>query len=283
MLTVVLLDLEGRTQELLPLLKTPSGTFTNVVIIDVTRIQVFFRNARELHSAQLSDLDPDLQAKFGYATNAAAAEPATNRDSFRIAVASGTSAATDGGLTNTNTSGVIPPGWHAKDFPVDGAGTLTLVFPDLWADSFQPPPANSPPYATLRLKRPLDDDLLVQLTTIPAGEKVLQLGAPEVMANIGARALTGAVEKNLDLKELDGTEAHGCYFTLTDRKLATVSEPKPGSFKYQTQGLVMLNGLGLSFTILYNFPATCDPVAALEMVRTAAFSPSVTPATPAIR
>ena len=275
LLAVVLPALDGRSEEKLSRLATPYEAFTNVVITQVTATQLFFQDAEGLRSVKLSDLDPDLQKRFGYDPSVAAAAdvvPANNRDGLRAAVANLAGLATSAELTNTNATEEIPPGRHAKNFPLGDAGTLKLVIPNLWEESFQPPPTNSSPSAILRFKRPYDEDLLVQLTTVPTEEKLLKSGARQVMATIGARALAGAKEEHLDLKEIGGSDVHGYYFTLTDKKLADVSEPKPGSYKYQTQGLVMVNGIGLDFAIFYNFPSTCDPVAALEMIRTATLS-----------
>jgi hypothetical protein len=56
----------------------------------------------------------------------------------------------------------------------------------------------------------------------------------------------GAVEKNIELKSLEGPGAHGYYFSATD------SAPRPGEFKYLTQGTLTLGDIELIFSVLTN-------------------------------
>ncbi len=77
----------------------------------------------------------------------------------------------------------------------------------------------------------------------------------------GARAQ--AVEKSIVAVELKGPAARGYYFSATDRA------PKPGEFKYLTQGTLALGEIRVAFTILTNDGQRAVSDAALEMLRTA--------------
>jgi hypothetical protein len=55
-----------------------------------------------------------------------------------------------------------------------------------------------------------------------------------------------AVEKVIEVKDLKGSAAVGYYFTATDRA------PKPGEFKYMTQGMIRVGDLMVVFTVLTN-------------------------------
>jgi hypothetical protein len=68
------------------------------------------------------------------------------------------------------------------------------------------------------------------------------------------KALAQSIEKSLPVQDLRGGNAQGSYFSATDRA------PKPGEFKYLTQGAVAIQGLPVSFTVLSNG----DPQVATE-------------------
>jgi hypothetical protein len=67
-------------------------------------------------------------------------------------------------------------------------------------------------------------------------------------------AKSQAVEQSLPVQSFGTAEAQGHYFSVTDRA------PKPGEFKYMTQGAVSVGGLPVAFTILSNG----NPKAAVE-------------------
>jgi hypothetical protein len=268
---IFLAGLTGRGGEVIPVLKAGSETFTNVVVTRVTATHVFFRHAGGFGSVKRSDLYPGLQKElannpsntFQRAVPKAAREDVVNPYSWW---------AKSTANTNTNAVARRPPGWVARDFAIGNKGTLTLLLPDLWTNTILPAPNVAAPYVTIRFKRPYEDDFLLQIDTIPPGERILAPGAQAVVSSIGNRSLAGAVETELHLQELKGAEASGYYFALSDKKLANVLQPRPGTYKYQMQGLVIIDGMGLSFTIFYNYFGSPDPDSALEVIRNASFS-----------
>ena len=72
-----------------------------------------------------------------------------------------------------------------------------------------------------------------------------------------------AVEKSISIQDLKGPHAEGTYFSATDRA------PKPGEFKYMTQGAMSVSGLPVTFTILTNDDSKSPESVALRMLRTA--------------
>jgi hypothetical protein len=58
--------------------------------------------------------------------------------------------------------------------------------------------------------------------------------------------LPQAVEQNPRLIEIQGQAGSGLYFSLTDKA------PRPGEFRYVTQGMLPLGGSLVTFTILTN-------------------------------
>lgn len=76
-------------------------------------------------------------------------------------------------------------------------------------------------------------------------------------------AKSQSVEKSLPIQVLKEGEVEGAYFAATDRA------PKPGEFKYLTQGAVSVRGLPATFTILTNDDSKAAEGLALHMLRSA--------------
>ncbi len=76
-----------------------------------------------------------------------------------------------------------------------------------------------------------------------------------------------AVEETIEIKELQGDSVAGYYFTATDKA------PKPGEFKYMTQGMFRVGDVGPTFTILTNDGGESVILDALAMLKGAKFTP----------
>jgi hypothetical protein len=59
-------------------------------------------------------------------------------------------------------------------------------------------------------------------------------------------AKSQSVEREIPIKEFQGRAGTGYYFSATDRA------PKPGEYKFLTQGILLLGELNVTFTILTN-------------------------------
>ena len=60
------------------------------------------------------------------------------------------------------------------------------------------------------------------------------------------KAKPSAMEPYLSVDQLTGAPGPGYYFSATDR------EPKPGEFKYLTQGMLLVGDAVVAFSILTN-------------------------------
>ena len=73
-----------------------------------------------------------------------------------------------------------------------------------------------------------------------------------------------SVEQEIPIRELTGASGPGFYFSATDKA------PKPGEYKYLTQGIVKVSDLTVTFAILTNDGQEQVAKDALDMVRSAA-------------
>jgi hypothetical protein len=87
----------------------------------------------------------------------------------------------------------------------------------------------------------------------------------------GESILTNCVETSLTLHDLEGGEASGAYFRVTDRRLTTV-KPTAGDFKYMTRGFAVLEPLVLTFDLDSN-DADRDEPTVMRMLKEARFTP----------
>ena len=76
-------------------------------------------------------------------------------------------------------------------------------------------------------------------------------------------ARSQALEKDIKPVEMKSSTGPGYYFSVTDRA------PKPGEFKYMTQGMVKVSDLLVTFTVLTNDGQQNVTRDALAMVRSA--------------
>jgi len=153
---------------------------------------------------------------------------------------------------------------HEESFQLPKHGVVQLDVPEGWVSELDQPPGEVPPTIYLRPKtgKPFE----VMITPFwRKGEDttVYESALRDQTEEVAAKAQPGAVEKQLTLKELSGIGGRGYYFSATDRA------PKPGEYKYMTQGMLKLGNLALAFTVLSN-DAESDVVAtALQLLSTA--------------
>jgi hypothetical protein len=74
----------------------------------------------------------------------------------------------------------------------------------------------------------------------------------------------------IPVQNLTGPHVHGFYIFATDRA------PKPGEWKYLTQGMINIDGAPFAFTILTNDGQEADAKTALELIRNASCHPRMT-------
>jgi hypothetical protein len=76
----------------------------------------------------------------------------------------------------------------------------------------------------------------------------------------GETLLKEAENKSLIIDDLKGEDVAGYYFTLAD------SNPKPGEFRYVTQGTFVTGELMTAFTFLHRLPDPEDLQLVLNML-----------------
>ena len=150
-----------------------------------------------------------------------------------------------------------------KDFSLPNHGSLSLTFPSSWKDNIRQPPDQLPPTITMETEGKNTFQML--LTPIwPAKKDMPQQSLATIKTNVqnaANHAASQAVENSIPLKEITGNSIQGYYFSATDKA------PKPGEYKYMTQGTLQLNELTIPFTILSNDGGETDVSNALNMLK----------------
>ena len=159
-------------------------------------------------------------------------------------------------------AGAVAFGATDRSIPLPDHGTLVLAAPDAWKMDVAQPPDRSPP--TIRFTQGSGAAFEVLITPIWSPLGVTD--APDlrrVVTNAAKNAEAQSVERSIAVKDLSGTSGQGYYFSATDRA------PKPGEFKYMTQGMIRTGAVALTFTFLTNDGQSDVVTAALETLRTA--------------
>jgi hypothetical protein len=152
--------------------------------------------------------------------------------------------------------------WAAPQvFELPDHGGLSLAVPDGWASDSQTP-GRWPQTITFTPQTGVQFKILVTVaqqhdgSLRPDVERAAQGAAPQ------------SVEGVLPLHEINGTDGVGFYFSATDRA------PKPGEYKYLTQGALRVGDISLLFTVLTNDGQEAVVQRALDMLRKAVRQPS---------
>lgn len=139
-------------------------------------------------------------------------------------------------------------------------GVLRLSIPDGW--SVESEPVRDPAAAAIRLKSSTGSTFDIQITAVWLDAQKLKKTDSEAMKastlKAGKGLLSQSVEKEVSLKEINGAQAHGWYYALTDPK------PAPGEFKYLTQGSFLTGEMLCAFTILHRNSDTPEATQALQ-------------------
>lgn len=135
-----------------------------------------------------------------------------------------------------------------RSFPLPDHGTLQLNTPAAWKDEVQQPPNRLPPTVSFRPQAGAPFE--VSLTPLWPARKDIPLPDTAWMRQqvrqAAERIRTGAAEATLEVREFQAAAGPGYYFTATDRA------PKPGEYKFLTQGMMRVGTVVVTFTILTN-------------------------------
>lgn len=137
--------------------------------------------------------------------------------------------------------------FRSESFEIPQHGKVSLVLPDDWVSAISQPSAQRPPTISLQPKAGPPFDMMITVIWRKGDDStVYESALREQTQSAATEAQQQAVETQLSIKELSGTEGRGYYFTATDRA------PKPGEYKHLAQGMLKLRDVALAFTILTN-------------------------------
>lgn len=145
-------------------------------------------------------------------------------------------------------AGAQTNGTTMRRFTLPDHGSFVIQVPPDWKDQTRQPPNRLPP--TITFGPGSGKAFQVLLTTIwPATKDRPPQSRDQLRATVERSAevaRTQAVEKELRIVEFQGRSGPGFYFSATDRA------PKPGEFRFLTQGIVRVGELAVTFTVLTN-------------------------------
>lgn len=152
-----------------------------------------------------------------------------------------------------------------RRYTLPGHGVFQMKVPVSWKDEVKQQSDKLPPI--ISLKPASGDPSIISITPFWKESE----DAPEMNDYVTHRmvqraadgALPNAVEKTLEIIYLEGSSGHGYYFS------ATAKAPEPGSCKYMTQGILLVDDLAVSFVILTNDGQKDVKSAALTMLQSA--------------
>jgi predicted Rdx family selenoprotein len=135
-----------------------------------------------------------------------------------------------------------------RRFPLPGHGAVIMTVPPTWTDQV---PRQSDDLATTIIFAPeIGGAFKVMVTPLWPKKKDAPLPSDgEIRANIDgsiASVRDRAAESSISVRRLKQGGIQGYYFSATDRA------PKPGEFKFMTQGTVVCGSLVVAFTVLSN-------------------------------
>ena len=152
-----------------------------------------------------------------------------------------------------------------KPYALPEHGTFKMNVPAGWKDQLAQTPPSAPPTITFSPADGKPFQVLVTPLWRPSPD--VKLPTKETLRkrveNDAAEFKDGSVEQKLKLVEIKGKSGPGYYFSVTDKA------PKPGDYKYLTEGLLMVSELMVAFTILTNDGQEQVVRDALAMVRSA--------------
>jgi len=150
-----------------------------------------------------------------------------------------------------------------RRFPLPDHGFLKLSMPVGWKHQLRQPPERLPP--TIMLQAGSGPAFAILITPIwPARADIKPQTPAEMRQQVETaveRIKPQAVEKHIKVNELRGVSGVGYYYAATDKA------PKPGEFKYLTQGMLRVDNLLVTFTILTNDGQQGVVTDALTMLR----------------
>jgi len=156
----------------------------------------------------------------------------------------------------------------ARKYSLPEHGSFQMNVPASWTDQTSQSAQGMPPTIAFHPREGQPFEVLVTPiwragSDVPAPTKEsIRKGVQKAADD----AKSEAVEKTIPVVNLSGTAGSGYYFSVTDKA------PKPGEFKFMTQGTLVVNDLTVAFTILTNDGQRKVVRDAMTMLRSAVHS-----------
>lgn len=158
----------------------------------------------------------------------------------------------------------VPVG-QDRSFTLPQHGTLVLKTPLSWQQSVRQPATDLPP--TIKLTPESGGEFKVLVTPLWNPQQDPTYNAPDKIKALLERDLAsmlpGAVEKQVEIRPIDGAAGSGYYFRATDRA------PKAGDYPHALRAGVGVGDLLLSVTVLAKTPDSPAFAATLRMLEEA--------------
>ena len=155
-----------------------------------------------------------------------------------------------------------------KAFALPDGSKLELAIPAGWKDELKTAQGSKSP--TISLTPSKGAPFEVFLTPIgrqkPGTSAETAIQMRQSVQQAADKVKPGAAEPYLSVEALPGAPGPGYYFSATDR------EPKPGEFKYLTQGMLLVGDVIVGFSILTNDGQEKTKDQALAMLKSASLA-----------
>ena len=152
-----------------------------------------------------------------------------------------------------------------RRYELPNGDTLELTLPAEWVDHLEEPAGGGPP----TLEMAINDGRPNQVFVTPEwpDPTAKDIREPSMLRDavrdLAAKIQPQAVEGYIEVRQLNGTNGIGYYFTATDR------DPAADEFEFMNQGALQVGNLTLWFTILANEGEDTVAVQALSMLQAA--------------
>ena len=157
---------------------------------------------------------------------------------------------------------------ESTTYVIPDAGILTLEVPLSWSDSKSQIPDEMP--RTIYFSPTQGEAFEVLMTFRWNARQDPSVKEAQFLRSIAARAAemaaAQATEKSLPIQRMPIKSGEMFFFSATDKA------PRPGEYKFMTQGSMLIGDIAGTFTILTNDTNTSVAIDAMNVIRTAVFA-----------
>ena len=152
-----------------------------------------------------------------------------------------------------------------RRYELPNRDTLELKLPAGWVDHLEQPSGGGPPTIEITTAEGLPYQVFVTPEWAdPTARDTRELTAlRDAIRDAAERTRPHAVESFIEVRQLNGANGVGYYFSATDR------DPGAGEFKFMSQGALQVGSLTIWFTILTNDGQDTVAVEALSFLQAA--------------